>query len=268
MQARVDSAGSNATLPITIGSSAEYSPAADKVYRFLVCMSTAGTGSGTPTWQIQPMGINPGAFVVLDGGAATPNTGLWIGTGSGGHTGGTTQNYTTTWTASHTYAYEGTSGDSSPNPGYTPGARINTDGSAMQGDDQLGDNGNCSTCITWPGAVASALSGATISSITLTLNNNHAWFDSGMTAHIGKTSASVGGTSRPSYTSPDMVQGSVSKGATKTFSLNGALTAFSNALTAGDAFVLYNPSSSRGSYGFFAGAGQAGPPKITVKYSK
>ena len=268
MASRVATYGTNTSQAVTIGCTCETSPTADRGYRFLVAMKTGGTGSGTPTWQIVINGQNPGAFVVLDGGAATPNTGLWIGTGGGGHTGGTAQNHTGIWTAAHTYSYEGTNSDSSPNPGYSPGARLNIDGPAMQGDDGLGDNGNTSTCITWPGAVATALSGATITSISLTLNNNHAWFDSGMTVHIGKTTAGVGGTSRPSYTDADLVSGSVSKGATKTFSLNSQRTAFGNALVAGDAFVLYDASPTRNSYGIFAGAGQGGPPKLTVKYTK
>jgi hypothetical protein len=53
-----------------------------------------------------------------------------------------------------------------PPPGYTPGALINTKGNAMQGDDQQGDNGNCSTFMVFPGGQVTGLAGATITGLS------------------------------------------------------------------------------------------------------
>ncbi|MGH7240063.1 MAG: chitobiase/beta-hexosaminidase C-terminal domain-containing protein, partial [Candidatus Saccharimonadales bacterium] len=232
--------GSNKHQVISIGWETEYSPALDKTYRFLVSLQPGGVGSGTPDWQITAagqIGFDYGGFYIFDGGSAVPDTGLWIGSGSSGGT--TPSNFTKTYTAAHTYAYEGTNADSSPNPGFTPGAKINTDGKAYQGDDQLGDNGNTSTMITWPSSVTSDLSGATVTSITITLNNNHSWFNSGMTIAFGKHNGAAGGGTRPTYTDPNLVEGTIAEGATHTYSLNSQLASFTNALQGGQPFVLY-----------------------------
>jgi len=169
------------------------------------------------------------------------------------------------YNAKHTYSYEGTNADSSPNPGYTPGALIDAGGTGYQGDDQLGDNGNCSTFIVWPSSIPSDIAGGTITDIKIRLNNNHSWYNSGMTYAIGKTSANVTGqSSRPSITDPDLIEKTTAEGAENTYSLSGNLTPFANALAAGDAFVLYHPGSSRTYYGQIAGAGQSGPPQLTI----
>lgn len=266
-----DVAGSNSSLPITVQLHMEYSPASIKTYRFIVSLATNGTGSGTPTWQIPSsagIGVNIGAMWIEDGGATAPDTGLWIGSGSSGGGGGSPQTFTKTYTALHTYAYEGTNADSNPHPGFTPGALINTGGKAYQGDDQLGDNGNTSTMIVWPASVVTDLASATsVNWITMTLNNNHTWYSAGMTICVGKHNGSAGGSTRPTYSDPNLVQHSVSSGATINFSLSAQLTAFANALENGNPFVLYNPTSSRNYYGYFAGGAQTGPPQITVNYT-
>lgn len=244
-------------------------PATTLTYRIIVTASTVGTvaADGKATWQV--VGVITGnemRTMINDMGPDPGDTSIWLGGGSGG--GGTPKNFTKNYTCVHTYAYEGVNGDSSPNPGFSPGALMNTDGSAFQGDDQLGDNGNTSTMITWPGGVVTDLTGATVTSITLTLNNRHSWFDSGLSVAIGKHNGSAGGGSRPTYTDPDLVEGSMSEGGTKTFSLNSQLTAFTAALVNGEPFVLYHAGSSRNYYGYFAGASQNNPPFITVKYTK
>lgn len=244
-------------------------PASTLTYRIIVTASTVGTvaADGKPTWQV--VGVITGnemRTMINDMGNDPGDTSIWLGGGSGG--GGTPKNFTTSWTCTHTYAYEGVNGDSSPDPGFSPGALINTDGRAYQGDDQLGDNGNTSTMITFPSSVASTLTGATVTSITLTLNNNHSWFDSGLSVAIGKHAGSAGGGTRPTYTDPNLVEGSCAEGAQKTYSLNAQLSAFTNALQAGDPLVLYHAGSSRNYYGYFGGAGQVNPPFITVKYTK
>lgn len=247
-----------------------YQPAGSTLLRLLMTVQPSTTATALAWSGTGASGNFSGGqdgLVVVDLGDTVPNTGIWIGTGSGGGT--PPQNYVTTWSATDTWSYEGTNADSSPNPGFTPGALINHNGNAYQGDDQLGDNGNTSTFIAWPAAVATTLSGATITKITMTLTNKHSWFSSGITVAVGKTTATPGGGSRPSITDPDLVETSMSEGGTKTFSLNAQLTAFSNALTAGNAFVLYHPGSSRSYYGYFSGgSGGANTPKITVSYTK
>jgi hypothetical protein len=183
---------------------------------------------------------------------------------SGGGSGAPSkQNYTTSWNAANTWCYAGS------NSAFSPLGLLNHNGNAVQGDDELGDNGNCATMITWPSAVASALSGATVNSVLLTLNNNHSWYNSGMNYNVGVTTASVTGqATRPGITSPNLTQPFTAEGATKQWNIGAASPAFAAALVAGNAFALFNPSSSRNSYGYAAGAGQSGPPKITVSYTK
>ena len=210
---------------------------------------------GTYSWQA------PAGLTHLDS-VETQDSGAGGGKGYGSSS--STQ---LVYYAKHTYCYEGTNADSSPNPGYSPGALINTDGTGIQGDDQEGDNGNCSTFIVWPSSIPSDISGGTITNIQLRLNNNHSWYDSGMTWAIGKTTANPGGGSRPSITDPDLVEKTTAEGAENTYSLSSNLTPFINALAAGDCFVLYHPGSSRTYYGYAAGAGQSGPPQLTITIS-
>jgi hypothetical protein len=183
---------------------------------------------------------------------------------SGGGSGAPSkQNFTQSFAAANTWCYQGS------NSSFSPLALLNHNGNAFQGDDQLGDNGNLATFITWPAAVVTALSGATVNSVLLTLNNNHSWFNSGMSYNLGVTTAAVTGQpSRPAISSPNITQPFTAEGATKQFNIGAADPAFAAALVAGRAFVLFNPTSTRNSYGYCAGAGQGGPPKIVVGYTK
>jgi hypothetical protein len=220
----------------------------------------------TGTMQFHPSGgnVNTLGLDCLDVGdvnsAQAGNNATQFGTGTGG--GSSKQNYTKSWLSSSTYCYSGS------NSAFAPLSLLNHNGNAVQGDDELADNGNCSTFIQWPGAVATALSGATITAVSITLNNNHTWYNSGMNYNLGVTTATPGGGTRPAITSPNLTQPFTAEGATKTWNIGAASPAFAAALAAGNAFVLYNPTSSRNSYGYCAGAGQSGPPKITVSYTK
>ena len=222
----------------------------------------------TGTVQFHPSGgnVNTLGLDCLDVGDVTAaqagnNATQFNSGGSGG--GASKQNYTQSFAAANTWCYQGS------NSAFTPLGLLNHNGNGVQGDDLLGDNGNCSTFITWPAAVVTALSGATVNSVLLTLNNNHSWYNSGMNYNVGVTTASVTGqTSRPNITSPNLTQPFTAEGATKQWNIGAASPSFAAALVAGNAFVLYNPSSSRNSYGYCAGAGQSGPPKITIGYTK
>jgi hypothetical protein len=186
-------------------------------------------------------------------------------TGGGG---GNKQTFTTTWTATDTFSYEGTNADSNPNPGFTPGALINHNGRAYQGDDQLGDNGNTSTFIVWPAAVATALSGATVNWVKITLTNAHSWFNSGMTYAIGYTTAGVGGGSRPAITNADLGEVTTAEGATHTYQISNLSAGYATALKNGNPFVLYHAASSRTFYGFIQGINSGAAPRIQVNYTK
>lgn len=233
---------------------------ADTVLSMLVSVSVS-----TGTMQFHPSGgnVNTLGIDVLDVGDITAaqagNNATQFGTGSGG--GASKQNFNKSYAAANTWAYEGSNGDQ-------PLQQINHNGNAYQGDDGLGDNGNTSTFIQWPSQVATDLSGATINSVTITLNNNHSWFNSGMTWNLGVTTASPGGGSRPAITNPNIAQLNTSEGAVHSYKISNVSSAFAAALAAGNAFVLFNPTATRNSYGYAAGAGQGNPPKITVNFTK
>jgi hypothetical protein len=187
---------------------------------------------------------------------------------TGSSTGGNLTTHTTTWTAANTYAYQGSNADSSPNPS-NPLARINIDQKLYQGDDATGNNGSTSTFITWPAAVATALSGATIKSAVLYLQNRHTFWSTGMNYSFGYTTASVtGGGTRATITNPSLVAGSTLEGSKHGYDLFAANSAFGTALQNGYAFVLYIANASRNFYGYGDGAGQSVPPSITVTYVK
>lgn len=194
------------------------------------------------------------------GGAAGTNTISFAGANGGNglnHTGSTKQNVNFTYNAVHTYSYEGGPGDSSPAPGYNPFGRINVDGVMMQGDDQLGDNGNCSTVIVMPWqTMQNDLAGVTFTSITLKLTNQHSWYGSGMKVALGwLTYAGSFGTSRNFGgwgVSEDITEWHINQGQTLTQAINlsyGTVFANDNAT----AFLLYQPSSDRNYYGYFTG---------------
>jgi hypothetical protein len=222
----------------------------------------------TGTFQFHPSGGNVNTFGidVIDAGDITAaqaanNATQFNSGGTGG--GASKQNYTQSFAAANSWCYQGS------NSAFTPLGLLNHNGNAYQGDDELGDNGNLATFITWPSAVVTALSGATVNSVLLTLNNNHSWFNSGITYNLGwTTAAATGQSSRPAISNPNVTQPFSAEGATKQFNIGAASPAFAAALVAGNPFVLFNPSSSRNSYGYAAGAGQSGPPKITVGYTK
>jgi len=216
--------------------------------------------SGNLTFQGLPASVTVGCIFAGDLPLDIPNSPTSGGTGSNKVT------TTTTWNATDTYSYEGTNADSSPNPGFSPGALINHNGNAYQGDDQLGDNGNTSTFIVFPGAVQTALSGATINYVKITLKNLHSWFNSGMSYALGFTTATPGGGSRPAISNPAIATGlTTAEGDTHTYQISNVSSAFGSALAAGNALVMYNPTSSRTYYGYVRGGNQI---SITVNYTK
>lgn len=250
-----------------------FTSSAGNLWRFLVSISSNGVdGGGAPTMQITALGSNPGddgegntncRFSVYDMGPSIVNTGRGIlSTASG--SGGGTQNFTKTYTATATHSYQGSNGSQ-------PNQKINDNGKCYQGDDQLGDNGNCKTWIVFNSSqIASDLSGATINSVKVKLNNNHSWFFSGLTVALGwDTKSSFGATaSNPAGAGIDAVEYSMNDGQTLTKDVtgNGIGTAFQSG--GATSLVLYKSGAGRQYYGYFAGSGQSGPPQLIISYTK
>lgn len=205
------------------------------------------------------------------GGAAGSNTIANAGgNGAAGNsnTSGSDVTNTQTWSASHTYTYEGSNTDSDPPPGYTPLARINVDGNAYQGDDQLGDNGNTCTLILWPWEdIQDACSGYTsVNYVKIKLSNLHSWYDSGMTIAWGWSEDAVtsfGDTRDLSGwgVTEDVYESNVGEGDTITETVPSAHQVLY--LTRISATLLYQPTSSRTYYGYFQGGSD---PQITIQW--
>ncbi len=153
------------------------------------CPTAAGTsanintGSGTETAPAAQTGGGRGG----NGGANNGNgTSGSVPGGSGGGAGassGGSNAFNETWKCSATYAYNGTDVSG---PTYLE----NTNGNMLQGNPDVGE-GN------YPGnqysfayfsnhaSIASALSGVAISKVTVTLDNEHSWYDGGMYVVLG-----------------------------------------------------------------------------------
>lgn len=186
------------------------------------------------------------------------------GTGGSGSIGSEGNTYTYTGTPHATFSYEGGNSDSSPPPGYTPLAILNTNGQMYQGDDQLGDNGNTSTIIEWEWQTIQAdIAGSTVNWIHFTITNQHSWYDSGLTLSLGYSQyAGSFGNSRnlAGWDVAEAVQTfSFTEGQKRTLNLNVSDFNMSRI----SAFLLYNGTSSRNYYGYFT----AGSAEIQINYT-
>jgi hypothetical protein len=239
------------------------------LWRILLCMLSNGTSS---TLQLTAMEANPGddadgtlncRLSVYDMGIAPPLTGVPVLSTSGG--GGTTkQTYTKTYNIVHTYSYQGSDGGNS-------NLKINTDGTAYQGGDYANTyNGRAKTWFSLPSAMGTDLSGATLNWAKMYLNNNHSWYNSGMTLSLGSDNKTSWGStaSDPSATSGYM-HVSFTEGQAKWFTLpnsNGFWTALRN--PGSNSLVMWWGDNNLTGYGYFAGAGQSGRPQLQVNYTK
>jgi hypothetical protein len=206
----------------------------------------AGNSNGTPGAG----GTGSANTVHKDGGAG----------GQGNSQSGTSSSpFSLTTTAAVTYSYQGPDGNQ-------PNQKINSGGNLMQGNDGLGDNGTTSGFIVWSAGLPGAIAGVTITQITLTLKNEHSFNNSGMTYAFGYTTSTPGGASRPSITNPDLVEGNTAELDTHTYGFSGTghLTDFINAIRNGWPFVLFKNGASVQFYGYAAGSGQSGPPKLVI----
>jgi hypothetical protein len=207
------------------------------------------------------------------GGAASSNNGGTGATavayggpgGDGGDStggGGGTKNYTKSYNALHTYSYAGSDGTQA-------NALLYTDGYVKQGGDVADTyNGKCKCWILFPSSIATDLSGATVTKVTLKLTNIHSWFNSGMTVAFGwDTTTSFPSTKADPSSHADLVDITVGEGATKTFTIDATGSSFGAAFQSSSArdIVLFKNSNSLTYYGYFTGGTN---PVLTVYYKK
>ena len=119
--------------------------------------------------------------------------------------------------------------------------------------------------------IKSKLEGATIESISIELNNKHWYYGSGGTLNIGThNKASKPSTYKPSSDSSKKVglkQLAFSRYQKKWVDLpKSVATDFINGKAKG--FILWINSSNMLYYGYFAGYGEANPPRLKVVYYK
>jgi hypothetical protein len=136
--------------------------------------------------QVQLNGTVTGGSVSSGGGKGGTTSGT-PASGQSGRKGTTLRTFTKSYANSHTYSYYGSA------KSY---ARRNSDGDCYQGT-APGDHGNAQASqILWPYAtIASDLSGATVTAVTLTARNLQTWYKSGAALVLGWGVSSAGGSS-------------------------------------------------------------------------
>ncbi len=182
--------------------------------------------------------------------------------GSGGGS-GTTQNYVKSYTATASYCFAGSDG-------HFPNTKIQTNVQMTQGGDYADTfNGKCKTFIMFNASqIASDLSGATITKVTLRLKNDHSWYNSGMTVSLGwDTGSHSGSTNTDPTLHNSLKEYGIGEGATTTQDIG---TQFGTAFQSGGAtcLKLFKNSNSLTYYGYFDGPSQSTPPVMTIYYSK
>ena len=231
-------------------------PSANGTYRFLV---TGDVNSGT----FQFASADP--FIrceVHDVGTFPPaNNIIALGSGSGG--GNSKQNYTKTYSAQHTYAYEGSTG-------HQPNTLFNTDGVAQQGGDFANTyNGDSYSWILWPySTIQSDLSGATVNWVKLKLTNQHSWYDAGVTAQVGwDTRTSFPGTTPQPVSLNNQVNQFFTEGQTITYYVDSTGSTWGTAFQSGGATTTLMAASTSDLhyYGYFAGHTA---PQLIINYTK
>lgn len=178
-----------------------------------------------------------------------------------GGTGGSSPpaTYTKTYSATWTGSYQG------------DGDRRNSNGDMYHGQYD-GTQGNQKSMIGFNNSqIQSDLSGATITSVKLTLTNKHWYNNSGGTLVVGhhNSTASSAPATYPGGTTSVVTFSGWAKGATKTVSIG---TAFGNGFrddTIEGIVIGPGDSTSKTYYGYFQGGASASTrPKLTITYTK
>lgn len=154
---------------------------------------------------------------------------------------------------------------------YTSSGSVNTvaNGHMFQGQ-YSSTNGNQFSLFTLPyTTIQSDLSGSTINKVEVYLNNLHWYYNSGGTAVIGThTYGTVTGAADYANVNPNISQAGYSVGQAKWVTVANSI---GNALrdnTAKGIALGKGPSTSKTYYGYFAGFGQSGAPKVKITYTK
>lgn len=175
-----------------------------------------------------------------------------MGTGTGGE-----QQYITTWTGTDSDSFQYFSWNDRNVSECYQGHYSST-------------NGNQYSMIAFDYAsIQTALSGATVELVEVYLNNNHSYFNSGITAVIGThNQTSVGGDHPASELTDGITTEHFSKGQAKWFTVPNSIgNAFRDNTAKG---LCLGPGTTNDNeyYGYFAGASQSGPPKLRITYTK
>ncbi|HYK70419.1 MAG TPA: hypothetical protein VEV45_20915 [Streptosporangiaceae bacterium] len=241
---------------------------AGALWKILFAALANGTSA---TLQLTAMEANPGddldgtlnlRLSIIDLGIAPPIGGQVILNSTGGAGGGTTKTtYTKTYNCTHTYSYQGSDGGN-------PNLKIDTDGNCYQGGDYGNTyNGRAKTWFTTPSSMVTDLSGATINWAKMYLNNNHTWYNSGMTLSMGNDSrTSFGSTAGDPGGATGYFHVAFSEGQAKWFTLPSSM--YSALTSSSRNLVIWAGTNSLSYYGYFAGAGQSGRPQIQINYTK
>lgn len=184
------------------------------------------------------------------------------GGGCGAATGSGQVSFTYHPTSSATYYGHDASGGNANQKRTSVGATMYQGGQTSSGGTY---NGTMKSVMLLPSSIVSDLTGVTIDSCTLTLFNQHSWYNSGMTVQLGYGSYTSLGSSYSGGGLTNVKAYSVPENASHTTVLTS--TGVPAALKSGacKAFVLgLAPDYNLNYYGYFSGAGQSNAPTLSV----
>jgi hypothetical protein len=254
MQPYWDTGETNFLRPAT--NTAMFFPTSNCLFRAILCVSQR---DASPEFTQ----VDDAAMYVVDMGAAPANNYSYLGATNVTSAGGTTskKQYVTTWTCLHTYAYEGSDGRQ-------PNTKINTDGKAYQGGNVSDtNNGRSKTFILMPSSIASTLAGSSISQTEVFLNNNHCWYNSGMSAAIGWSASTDFTGNQGDPTGHDsLATPHFNEGQQQWVTVPGLGVAFRD--SGARCVTLFHNGNELMYYGYFAGGGSSTPPKMRITYTK
>lgn len=192
-------------------------------------------------------------------GGGSPGAG---GGGCGAATGSGQVSFTYHPTSSATYYGHDASGGNANQRRTSVGATMYQGGQTSSGGTY---NGTMKSVMILPSSIVSDLTGVTIDSCTLSLFNQHSWYNSGMTVVLGYGNFTTLGSSYNGGGLTNVKSYSVPENASHTTVLTS--TGVPVALKSGacKAFVLgLAPDYNLSYYGYFSGAGQSNAPTLSV----
>jgi hypothetical protein len=222
--------------------------------------ATSSSGASSPITQAGSGGGGAGGNAGANGGGSgSPGGG---GGGAGWKTGITS--FSQSWEATGSRSYAGFDASGSPN------SLRNTNGTIWQGyaKDSWGSQ---KSIITFPTTtlIAPALVGATVSSCTLSITNNHSWYSTGLS--VGFEEWLTSGGAPPTWNgtgAPGISTSSMNEGVRKTFSLGSSIgNDFKNSVAYGVALVAAVNLSTNW-YGYFNGTpNNSNGPVLNIQWT-